>query len=679
MDNATEFERAKAEIISLIESGKAAQADEAVSNFISGYPDSYDKGCALQQIAGKYQNTQQYDRAIDTAEYVMENWPQDDFAVWAGMTAVISQVCKEDITTAEQTTERIITDYANNPQLPAVLFVIADNYSWQNMYGKARYLYGLITDKYAGSEWSDKARLGTEAMEILELIRSKSYSTAKQRTDSLLTDFSSNEDLAKTLFRIGRDFCWQRQYPESKDAFDGLIERFPNNSLSQQARLWSAKAQVCALIRHTRPVSQGGSGQATDEQALAAIDELIKDFEEDAGLTEAVYWISKEYEWSKWTPDGESSYSARYDTPKKIYQRLVKEFGGTSYGQQADWDSKRMTYRTKILTLMEKGDWKETEAEIERMIAEFSGRSEISSELYRIAIWLEQHEQYEQARQIYERIITDYPESFDAGESVYDVIRLATENEDNENESAAIELLAEKIKNQVTQPHRRALALYVLSKGCSRQARACEKLNNDIVSAKKYSEKAKQLYGEVVSLTKDTAQTAEDYYRLAECYRELEKFTDAISCYKKIPKTWPGSSHEAQCLEGIGKCYEELAKAGLVNKKEADNEIEQAYKELAEKYPDRQGSTEITLSLGWSCFRQGKWEDGIKYFEKALAQFPQNNKPPNILYALGKMYEQKGENSKAVAVYKQLVASLGDENAEADRVKSIIAKLKDGK
>ncbi|HEY5505400.1 MAG TPA: hypothetical protein VIK28_09600, partial [Sedimentisphaerales bacterium] len=182
----TDIEQAKAQIVSLINSGKIAEADAAVDKLIADIPVSREKGTTLQQIAGTYQSAGQFDRTIKICDYVFQNWPGEDFAVWASMSMAIAQVDKGDIVAAEATTGRMIGDYAGNADLPTALCVIADVYSVRKMYDKAERLYGTITDKFPNSPAATKTRMGMAGMEIQRLIEGGNSSSVKEKINSMI-------------------------------------------------------------------------------------------------------------------------------------------------------------------------------------------------------------------------------------------------------------------------------------------------------------------------------------------------------------------------------------------------------------------------------------------------------------------------------------------------------------
>jgi hypothetical protein len=185
---------------------------------------------------------------------------------------------------------KLTTDCTDTAVLTTNYYIIADSFTWRRMYDRANRLFQLVIDNSANSSLVVKARLGLARVEILGLIGEKKFSVAQGKLDSMIADFNNEPALPVALFHIGQEFSWQHRYTEAIDAFDHIS---PVSELSQQAKLWSARSNVCSLISKA---ASTGSGQATDTEVVVAIDKLMSDFAGDTGLAEAVYWISKEYE-----------------------------------------------------------------------------------------------------------------------------------------------------------------------------------------------------------------------------------------------------------------------------------------------------------------------------------------------------------------------------------------------
>jgi hypothetical protein len=145
-------------------------------------------------------------------------------------------------------------------------------------------------------------------------------------------------------------------------------------------KLWSAKTGLCVLIYSRR---------ATDAEIITAIDKMINDFADEAGLPWAVYWVSKEYEWTKGTTLSRAQW---YNAPNSVYRQIMQKFSDTPFGQQAELDQKRLNHRMKIFNLMKEQDSNAIDAAIEEMVADLNWSPETAGELYWIACGFEEKE-----------------------------------------------------------------------------------------------------------------------------------------------------------------------------------------------------------------------------------------------------------------------------------------------
>ena len=588
----------------MVETGKLDDANAAVDKILV-LPASRDKGAALQQIAGTYQNAGQADKAIELSDYVLKNWPKESFAVWAGMSMAISQVDKGNTANAEATTSRMIADYADNNDLPAALCVVADTYSWRKKFDKSEKLYAVIADKFPNSAVAAKARLAVVGVNALAFIEDKDYSGAKGQVDLMLADFNNQPDLPPMLFRIGQEFSWQHRYTEAKDAFDYTADKSSDTSLSQQAKLWSARSNVCSLI-----------SKAADTEVVAAIDKLMSDFAGDAGLADAVYWIGKEYEWKKGTTINRIGW---YDTPNSVYQKIMQEFSDTPYGQEAQWDQKRLAHRMKIFKLMQEPNQAATNAAIEAMTTDLKSRPELASELYWVACGYEEHPNKAlQAKQMYERLVKDCPGTDEADRAALDVRRrILWDVLDSGDVNSAYTLLDTFIAD-FKQNYYAGDCLGRVVIGCYKRA-AELKEQNQPDKAMLYHEVSANIWER---MQKDNLQVVNDavylYFYTAINYHDMGRWADAINNYQKVVENWPEFEYACSINAAIAACYESLRDKEGVPKEGINPLIEQAYKAVLADATGCYMTKETAYKLAGMMLDKGDKAGAIKYYQKFL-------------------------------------------------------------
>ena len=542
---------------------------------------------------------------------------------------IISLVETGKLDDANAAVDKLIADYNDNARLASTLVGTAGQYAWDRKYDSARRLYGAVIENHPNNPFTTKARLGLARLNVLTLIEEKNYLLAQQQIESMAVDFNSEPELPVALFHIGKEFTWQHRYTEATDAFDHAANKSSDTSLSQQAKLWSARANVCSLIGKA---ASTGSGQATDTEVVAAIDKMMSDFAGDAGLAEAVYWISKEYEWKKGTVEIEER-TGWYDTPNSVYQKIMQEFGDRPYGEEAQWDQKRLAHRMKIFKLLKDGDQNQIDTAIETMVTDLKGRPEIAGELRWIAWgYEEQPDKGSQAKQMYKRIIREYPGTVEANEAVIDIPRLDIYTMLDSGDTNSADALLDKfiadfgqnryarncLRGFATKYYKTAMAFKEQNQsqncgiGASGQA-----LRPDSGQAKKYFAKSEGLWQQVIDNNSAT-NLGEAYFCAATCRQELGRWDDAIAYYQKVVDDYPDFAYVGGAQCAIGWSFEALRNSGKIPKEQANPIIEQAYTAVLTKYPDCYVANYAAFQLAGMSAEKGDKISAIAYYKKFL-------------------------------------------------------------
>jgi tetratricopeptide (TPR) repeat protein len=398
-NTSTDVKLAKEQIISLIDSGKSVEADKAVDRFIADFPASRDKGASLQQIAGAYQIAGQFDKSIRISDYVLKNWPKEDFAVWAGMSMALSYLGKEDIMAADGITDHIIDDYAANADLPQVLSIIADVYSWHKKCDKAEQLYGITIDKSPNGLWTAKARLGLAAIKVQRLIESNSYSLAENQLNLLVSDFAGHPDLPETLYRIAQRYEWSHKFEEAKNVYQQTVNNSPGGPWAAKAGLGDARANVLSLIM---------SGDYVG--ARQALDKLAADFAGNPDLPQTLYWVAERYRWSR-----------RFEEAKCVYQQVIQKYPDSPWADNARSGISSSDVTSAVISQ----NYDRPEETVDKLVSDFTGNPDLprailiaGEQCYRQGLAKkkdgladEANKHYEKAMKIWNEFIKKLPDS----------------------------------------------------------------------------------------------------------------------------------------------------------------------------------------------------------------------------------------------------------------------------
>ncbi len=441
---------------------------------------------------------------------------------------------------------KLITDYAGSSQLNQNLFVIADSFAWRRLYDRSDKLYQIVIDKSSDNSLVVKARLGQKRNRTLQLISDKKYSAAQELADSMVINFKNESDLANALFQIGQEYGWQRRYFEAGEFFNKGLYLFPNSPAAKGMKLWLARVEICALI------GKLNTQQSTDDEIVAAIDKMIKDFERDNELPKAVEWISKEYEWVKGTSEDRTAW---LDKPNSIYQRIIQQFSDTPYGRQAELDQERLSHRMKIFKLMQEPNQVVTDAAIESMVTDFKGRPELAGELRWIAIGYEENPATMfKAKELYDRIVRDYPGTAEAKKSILDSRRIDIDALFKSDNDAEAVLLLGKYVQDFNSSDYAGPCLKSMAWGFRNEVIEGIRLNQPD-RAGKYFERALKIWNIIVDkLPANPSSTPESLYFIGETYSRIGQCDKAIPYLKRIVMEWPDYKFAYKADAEISAC-----------------------------------------------------------------------------------------------------------------------------
>ena len=533
---------------------------------------------------------------------------------------------------ANSEVDQLIADYTNNPSLAPALVGTAGQSTWDRKYEDARKLCQAVIDIHPNNPYVTKARVGLARLNALTLIEEKKYDLAKQQVESMAVDFNSEPGLQEALFHIGKEFTWQHRYSEAKETFAHIVGRYEGDSLLREAKLWSARANVCSLI-----------GSCKNAEVVASIDKLMNDFAGDSGLAEAVYWISREYEWKKGASGDRAGW---YDTPNSVYQKLMQQFSDSPYGPQAEWDQKRLAHRMKIFKLISEPNQAATDTAIEALMTEFKEMPELAGELYWIACgYEEQPNKLGQAKQMYERIVKDCPGTDEADRAALDIRRRIFSDVLDSGDINSAYTLLDKFIADFKQNIYAGDCLGRIVIGCYKKAKEL-RVQNQVEKAMRYHEVAANIWERI---QKDNLQIRTDaaqlYFYAAINYESMGRWLDAINNYQNILDNWPDFESICGVQAAIGGCYESLRDKGGVSKEDANPLIKQAYKAVLANWPDCYSAAYVTMRLGDMALDEGDKATAQQYYRQFLEKAKPGDKRIGMVKAkLAELAAQGGTN-----------------------------------
>ena len=354
----TSIEQQKQLVIQYINESNSVGAKVALEQLINYYGNTSEVVPTVYEIAEVYRSKAQFASAITASQFILANYPQSEKAIWAQRSLAASYIGLKDYDSAKTASDKLITDYSNNPNIAQAVFEVGDTFCWFGKNKEAQELYQKVIDSWPGAEHSMWAQMGL----AISYIADGNDAAARQATDRLAANYASNEKLPEALTYIAGRYVWSKKYNKGLDIYSYIIKNFPGNTWAEGAKFESAKVSVYPFI------------DANDEpNTLAAIDNLINGFKEKAELPAAVYDFAARVDWK-------NNYEPK-DFTKNICQIIMERFPNTQQSILAQMISSRMD----IISLIYVNDDENALAAIDLFITDYNSLENSADEVFRIA------------------------------------------------------------------------------------------------------------------------------------------------------------------------------------------------------------------------------------------------------------------------------------------------------
>jgi TolA-binding protein len=153
----------------------------------------------------------------------------------------------------------------------------------------------------------------------------------------------------------------------------------------EDAEIYMAREKICALIEADKLA-----------EAKTATGKLAIEFTGYGKLPGAFYWIAMKYE-----------QKHQFEDAKRLYQQIVQKFPDNSYADRARLGVQRM----EAMLLVMSENYEQAQSVIDQMAVDFAENPDLPGTLYWIAGRYDEKGNLEKARQNYQRIIEDFPDS----------------------------------------------------------------------------------------------------------------------------------------------------------------------------------------------------------------------------------------------------------------------------
>ncbi|MGA2092870.1 MAG: tetratricopeptide repeat protein [Sedimentisphaerales bacterium] len=225
----------------------------------------------------------------------------------SAMSEAMSLVVSGKFAEAKEATAQMAADFANKPELPEMLYWIAERYERAGRSDDAKRDYQRIIDLFPKNTLAKKAKLGIPRAEVTGLIVAKDFNNAGIALNQMASDFANHPDLPETLYWLAVRY---NDIGRIEDA-NRLYQQITQNYADSQ---YASKAQTAL------------SGQLSADSIKQDTKYGIRDTNDEKAAIE-VYRVARGYEDSN-----------DFESAGKAYEQVVKDYPATTKGNNAILD-----------------------------------------------------------------------------------------------------------------------------------------------------------------------------------------------------------------------------------------------------------------------------------------------------------------------------------------------------
>ena len=324
--------------------------DEAVSSTLQNIiaQDAGDDRAAeaLGQTAWAYRKLNQQDKARKVYQYVVDNWPKKDRAIFSQRGIVLCSIAMGDQAGAEAGLQKLLADYADSKYMAEIVRNIAGEYYRKGKVAEASGLHQYVADKYPKSIealWCQR----DVALCCIDAGNEQAVQAALQK---LATGFAGHAQLPEALADTGEYYRKKGNLKNARQVHQYVVEHFPTSAEAIQSQ---RNAILCSVGLNDEP------------QIKTGIETLLTQFAQNKDIATVVDYVADRL--------GDS----RDDQKLKLYQYIVDQHPQHEVVVPA---------KARVGQIMlRRGDDKGAEAVFQKILADYKGHPLLAQAVHYMA------------------------------------------------------------------------------------------------------------------------------------------------------------------------------------------------------------------------------------------------------------------------------------------------------
>jgi tetratricopeptide (TPR) repeat protein len=242
--------------------GNTQAADSAIAEVLADYSQHEGMPAAVCNTAQHYFDTRNYEKARYYYQYVIDTWPEHEFATWSRQglaelnaaepndtpeewAEIVTQVDlaksnigQADPNAAQAVVDELLNNYSGHPRLPEAIYEIARHCVDSGLYQKGAELHQYLLETWSDSPKAIWARMGmAEAYGTLG-----NAEAARAATSQMLASLSDADPIkADAVWTAAHVYFQLESYEQAIGYFQQIVDDWPGYKYAWSAQSWTGE------------------------------------------------------------------------------------------------------------------------------------------------------------------------------------------------------------------------------------------------------------------------------------------------------------------------------------------------------------------------------------------------------------------------------------------------------
>ena len=215
---------AQADLIkSYLTQGNDTAAEAAVKKLLTNFNDNPLVARAVWDTGQFYRELKKYEKANELYQYVIDNWPKTEHALWSQADLIKSYLALGETKAAETAVDRLLANFNDNPLIARAIWDTGQYYRDLKKYEMANKLYQHVVKTWPETEHA----LWAQADLIKSYLALGDDPNAEAAVEKLLANFNDNPLTARAVWDTGQYYRDLKKYKMANKLYQHVVQTWP--------------------------------------------------------------------------------------------------------------------------------------------------------------------------------------------------------------------------------------------------------------------------------------------------------------------------------------------------------------------------------------------------------------------------------------------------------------------